>query len=69
MGEPCDWPTINRRRGVLINLKARGVITDEESAELDRLQELADQHIARVAPRPTGVLERLERSVKGTVDG
>ena len=60
-----DWPTVNRRRGQLIDKEIAGTITSSEAAELAGLQAYADYHLEKVAPRPTHVLEELETRVFG----
>jgi hypothetical protein len=61
----ADWSRTNRRRGVLIDRKIKGTLSDSERTELDRLQAYADYHIQKVAPRPTHVLDELEDLVFG----
>jgi N-6 DNA Methylase len=56
-----DWPTTNRERGILIDKNISGTISTEEQLRLNALQAYADYHIDRVAPRPTGVLDELEK--------
>lgn len=56
-----DWPTTNRERTRLIDKKIAGQLTDQERIRLDALQAYADYHINEVAPRPTGMLDDLER--------
>lgn len=48
-----QWSLLNRERGKLIDKSIAGTLTDEERFLLDRMNELADQHIEEVAPRPT----------------
>lgn len=47
-----DWPTVNKRRGELIDKEIGGTLTDTESTELAGLQLYADQYLDVVAPRP-----------------
>jgi hypothetical protein len=56
-----DWPTTNRERGILIDKDISGTISPEEQMRLDTLQAYADYHIDQVAPRPTHVLDELEK--------
>jgi hypothetical protein len=56
-----DWPATNRERGILIDKGISGTITREEQMRLDALQAYADYHIDQVAPRPTDVLDELEK--------
>lgn len=59
-----DWPALNRERGLLINKAVAQSITPAEQARLEELQRIADDHIERVAPRPTEVLEILEARIR-----
>ena len=56
-----DWPTTNRERGVLIDKNISGTISTEEQMRLDALQAYADYHIDQMAPRPSHVLDELEK--------
>jgi hypothetical protein len=56
-----DWPTTNRERGILIDKNISGTISTEERMRLGALQAYADYHIDQVAPRPTYVLDELEK--------
>ena len=56
-----DWPTTNRERGILIDKNISGTVSTEEQMRLDALQAYADYHIDQVAPRPTHVLDELEK--------
>jgi len=56
-----DWPATNRERGILIDKNIAGTISTEEQVRLDALQAYADYHIDQAAPRPTHVLDELER--------
>ena len=58
-----DWPSTNRRRGELIDKEIDGTITSDEAVELAALQAYADYYLQKVSPRPTDVLEELERRV------
>lgn len=67
-----SWPATNRERGQLIDKNIAGTITAEERARLDVLQAYADYHLQKVSPRPTGLLDELERrraTGGGTLDG
>jgi hypothetical protein len=52
------WPAQNRRRWDLIARKARQGLTEAEQQELARLQQRADEQLARVGPRPVEELEQ-----------
>jgi hypothetical protein len=56
-----DWPSTNRERGLLIDKNISGTISKEEQMRLDALQAYADYHIDQVAPRPSHVLDELEK--------
>jgi hypothetical protein len=56
-----DWSSTNRERGILIDKSISRSLTTEEQERLDALQIYADHHIEQVAPRPTHVLDDLER--------
>lgn len=56
-----DWPATNRERGILIDKNVSGTISTEEQQRLSALQAYADYHINQVAPRPTHVLDELEK--------
>lgn len=56
-----SWSATNRQRAQLIDKNIAGTITAEERARLDILQAYADYHLQKVSPRPTGLLEELER--------
>jgi hypothetical protein len=55
---PSAWPVQNRRRWRLIAKRVKMGLTDAEQRDLDALQQLADQHLAQVGPRPVDELER-----------
>ena len=56
-----SWPATNRERGNLIDKDIAGTITADERARLDALQAYADYHLQKVSPRPTRLLDELER--------
>lgn len=56
-----SWPATNRERGQLIDKNIAGAITVTERARLDVLQAYADYHLQKVSPRPTSLLDELER--------
>jgi hypothetical protein len=56
-----DWSVTNRERGLLIDRKISGTLSAEERVRLDALQVYAEYHIDQVAPRPTHVLDELEK--------
>lgn len=60
-----DWPATNRRRGDLIDKEIGASITDEEAIELAGLETYADYYLEKVSPRPTRVLDELERRLFG----
>lgn len=64
-----DWPATNRRRGELIDKEIKGTITSAEAAELAGLQAYADYYLEKTSPRPTQLLEDLEKCVFGTSEG
>ena len=64
-----DWPSANRRRDKLVDKEIDGTITTDESLELAALQAFADYYLEKVSPRPTRVLEDLERRVFETASG
>jgi hypothetical protein len=56
-----DWSVTNRERGMLIDKSISGTLSDDEQMRLDALQAYADYHIDQVSPRPTHVLDELEK--------
>ena len=56
-----DWSVTNRERGMLIDKSISGTLSTEEQMRLDALQAYADYHIDHVSPRPTYVLDELEK--------
>jgi type I restriction-modification system DNA methylase subunit len=56
-----SWSATNRERGRLIDKNIAGTITAEERTRLDALQAYADYHLQMVSPRPTHLLDELER--------
>jgi hypothetical protein len=56
-----DWSATNRERGALIDKSISGRLNAEERVRLDALQAYADYHIERVSPRPTDVLDEIEK--------
>ncbi len=63
-----DWPATNRERCLLIDKEISGTLTSEEAARLMALQAYASYHVQQVAPRPTHLLEELERHVAALED-
>jgi hypothetical protein len=55
------WSATNRERGQLIDKNIAGTITAGERTRLDILQAYADYHLQKVSPRPTHLLDELER--------
>jgi hypothetical protein len=56
-----SWSATNQERGKLIDKNIAGTLTAEERVRLDILQAYADYHLQEVAPRPTHLLDELER--------
>ena len=56
--EKSTWQDQNRRRWELIARQVRQGLTEAEQQELTRLQQRADEQLARVGPRPVEELER-----------
>ena len=56
-----DWSVTNRERGMLIDKSISGMLNTEERRRLDALQIYADYHLDQVSPRPTDVLDELEK--------
>lgn len=59
---PDTWDAINERRCALIRKNVNRTITPEESEELARLQQLADERIRELAPLPIAELEAYMRA-------
>ena len=62
MSEQNSWDTINARRCDLIYKSVYSAITTEESEELERLQQLADDRVRALAPLPIKELEAYMRN-------
>ena len=58
--EPEQWRTANRRRLALIEKRFASGLTDDEKAELRRLQELADQQREELDARMLPDVARME---------
>jgi len=58
-----DWKKTNRRRGQLITKDIAGHLAESEKVELEELQAYADYYLEKNAPRPTAILEALERKL------
>lgn len=43
--EPQDWALLNAARGALIDKSIAGTLTAEEAAELNLLNQAADEHL------------------------
>ncbi len=56
-----DWPATNRKRGRCITKPTPGTLTPNERVRLEALEAYADYHLDQVAPRPTQVLDELEK--------
>jgi hypothetical protein len=61
-----SWSVTNRERGKLIDKNISGKMTAEERTRLDALQAYADYHVQKVAPRPTHLLDELEKHLLGS---
>ena len=57
------WSAINRERGQLIDKNIAGTISTEERSRLEILQAYADYHLQKVSPRPTHLLDEIERQL------
>ena len=57
------WSAINRERGQLIDKNIAGTISTEERSRLEILQAYADYHLQKVSPRPTHMLDEIERQL------
>jgi type I restriction-modification system DNA methylase subunit len=60
-----NWSATNRERGKLIDKNISGKINEDERARLELLQIYADYHIEKVSPRPTHLLDELEKRFLG----
>ncbi len=60
-----DWSTTNRSRGELIDKEISSSLSDEEAIELAGLEAYADYYLEHDSPRPTHVLDELERRLFG----
>lgn len=60
----ANWPTINRRRGELIDKQIEGTLTANEQAELATLQDYADAHVAPFNEPKLDALKALEDVVQ-----
>lgn len=60
-----SWSLTNRQRVELIDKNIAGDISEDERARLEVLQAYADYHIQEVAPRPTNLLDDLEKRLFG----
>ena len=56
-----NWSATNRERGKLIDKNISGKASEDERARLELLQAYADYHIQKVSPRPTHLLDELEK--------
>ena len=63
------WPIINRYRGLLIDRKLAGSISQDELVFLESLQIFADWYLGAVVPRDASELERLEAIVASPAQG
>lgn len=55
-----NWSHTNQKRGELIDKKVKGVISENETRQLNKLQAYADYYLEKHSPRPTQILEDLE---------
>ena len=59
-GDVAEWTDeLNARRCALIDRKIQGILTEDESEELDHLQQALRQYINRVAPLPFDAARQL----------
>lgn len=63
-----NWSITNRERGKLIDKYVSGKMSAEERTRLDAFQAYADYHIEEVAPRPTDLLDELEKRLFGAAE-
>ena len=61
-----NWSVTNRERGKLIDRNISGKMSAPERVRLEVLQAYADYHIHKVAPRPTDLLDELEKRLFGS---
>ena len=61
-----NWSLTNRERGKLIDKNISGKMSAEERTRLDTLQAYAEYHIQHVSPRPTQLLDELEKRLLGS---
>ena len=61
-----NWSVTNRERGKLIDRNISGKLSAQERTRLDCLQAYADYHIQKVSPRPTHLLDELEKRLLGS---
>ncbi len=60
-----SWSVTNRERGKLIDKNISGKIGPEERARLEALQAYAGYHIPKASPRPSHLLDELEKRFLG----
>lgn len=60
-----DWEGTNRERGRLIEKSLSRALQPQERSRLEVLEAYADYHIEKVAPRPTDLLDELEKDLAG----
>jgi hypothetical protein len=65
LGQEDDWSTINQRRVDLIRVSGQRPLSDEEKAELQKLQEAADQHVDAQDRALQDRLSQLEAAIDG----
>jgi len=63
-----NWSATNRERGRLIDKNISKTIDAHQRARLEALQAYADYHIQKVSPRPTNVLDQLEKRLSASPD-
>lgn len=67
--EPEHWRTVNRRRLALIEKRFATGLTDDEAAELQRLQELADRQLDELDARLLEDVARMEARAQQVLKG
>ena len=65
---PEQWSIANKRRVLLIEKRFSSGLTDEEQAELQRLQELADQHLEELDALMLQDVARMEDTARDSFD-
>ena len=70
---PEGWDELNSRRWMLIQKKTSGTLTENEATELDQLQEIVSDWLARNSVYPIdkveAMVEKLEQEAKAGKNG